>query len=559
MSFRLKVGVVLFLCSFFSAGLLSAQKSYALRLKLSHLDTTQRIACYDLQIANNGDQEWFLGNSNIFVFYDHSVANFRPDTSCLLLDDLIYDLNDLDRNSNNVENSGFPLPYEADLGTIRAGFSTNVEGALMDTLGTWVSTVKLCFDLLMEDITSAETCLQADFINDEIESLLPVKDIVQEYDPNVFISDVPRDTAFNLIPDRTLNSCFILEENTADLCNDGIDNDEDGLLDCDDLSACAPEVPNFNINSPGGCDGSPGLIRINGVTGNAMYSIDDGQTFQSDSVFTGLAAGQYEVLIMKNGVMSCAAVSPIVLEQKECLEDDDTLCSDGQDNDEDGLTDCDDPDCHATSPQVSTSDPADCPELADGEISIDIDSSRYQVSIDSGMTFLDQIVFSDLQPGSYYLAVQNITTLCIDYHPDNPFILDVIECPDEMGMCGDGIDNDEDGLVDCADEDCIGDDLCADFSAFYIPNALNPRSSQNNVFGVFVPAASLVLIEELSIYDRWGGLVFARSNIGASDPSHYWDGRVDGEFISNGVYVYRIRLDQNGLKSEMSGTVTVLQ
>src|SRR5207247_17581 len=33
----------------------------------------------------------------------------------------------------------------------------------------------------------------------------------------------------------------------------------------------------------------------------------------------------------------------------------------------------------------------------------------------------------------------------------------------EIGKCGDGIDNDGDGFVDCYDSECYSDKLCADF------------------------------------------------------------------------------------------------
>ncbi len=159
-------------------------------------------------MSNGGSEEWYLGNSNIFIFYDYSKACFLPAQSSLLLDDVIYDLNDVDRNSNKVDSLQFPLRYEEILGTIRAGFWTNLQRALMDTMGTWVSTVVLCFILNFDDMTSPSTCFIADFITLEIQVLLPVRDIVQKFAPNDVIADVPRDTAFNLRADGTKTNCF---------------------------------------------------------------------------------------------------------------------------------------------------------------------------------------------------------------------------------------------------------------------------------------------------------------------------------------------------------------
>jgi len=154
-------------------GLLStsaiAQESYRIRLAISAIDTTARTACYDLQFANGSNIEWFLSNANVFLFYDFSRACFLPTQSSLLLDDLIYDLNDLERTSDTTSVPGFPLPYGPTLGSTRVGFST----------------VELCFVLKFDDITDPSTCFITDFMNDETQALLPVSDIVQRFDPQL--------------------------------------------------------------------------------------------------------------------------------------------------------------------------------------------------------------------------------------------------------------------------------------------------------------------------------------------------------------------------------------
>ena len=136
-----------------------AQESYRVRLAISEIDTTARIACYDLQFSNGSNIEWFLSNANVFLFYDFSLACLLPEESTLLLDNLIFDLNDLTRTSDTSSVPGFPLPYGLTLGNTRVGFSSDGQGVLLDTLGTWVSTVELCFALKFEDITDPSTCL----------------------------------------------------------------------------------------------------------------------------------------------------------------------------------------------------------------------------------------------------------------------------------------------------------------------------------------------------------------------------------------------------------------
>ena len=535
-----------------------AQETYQLRLALSSIDTSERIACYNLQLANGGMEEWYLGNSNIFIFYDFSVACFLPDRSSLILDDVIYDLNDLDRNSNKVDDSGFPLPYQATLGTIRAGFSTNLQGVLMDSVGTWVSTVELCFSLLMDSITSPNTCFQADFINQEIEDLLPVRDIVQKFDPEVFVSDVQRDTAINVVPNATKTSCFILEEDSVELCGDGIDNDEDGLMDCEDTTGCSPNQPTIVLNGPGGCEDLPSSIEILGIGANAMFSIDDGATFQTDSVFVDVPIGEYEILIVKNDVMTCAQVSFTVLEEQECIETSITQCSDGIDNDNDGLVDCDDPDCQLMDVSVDSNNPENCPALNNGFIEVAFDQSVYELSIDSGLTFVSSNQVNNLTIGDYYIVLKNKNTLCLTSYIDNPIVLGAEVCPDEVGQCNDGIDNDQDGLIDCEDSDCIQDQLCADLPSVYIPNAINPMSTMNGTFGVSTSERIAVNIDKISIYDRWGGLIHERSNTTSDDFGHRWDGMTNNGLAMAGVYIYKVSISLGARKEEISGNLTVI-
>lgn len=538
-----------------------SQRSYALRLNLSELDTSARIACYDLQIANTGTESWYLGNSNIFIFYDYSIGCFIPDSSGILLDELIYDVNNLALNAQKNENTGLPLPYGNTLGSIRIGFNANDNGLLLDSLGTWYSIMRLCFTLEVDDITSSSTCFQANFVDDEILMFLPVVDIVEAYneDPTMTVG-VPRDTAYNIIPDATLNSCFILEENTPELCNDGIDNDEDGLVDCEDDSACSPDNPSFNVNQPGGCDDRPSLIRVNDIVGDAMYSIDNGDSFQESNEFLNLPAGDYTVLIMKNGVMSCSEGFPIRLEQEECRENTDELCSDGVDNDEDGLMDCMDSDCVALIEEIIVVAPISCPDFSDGSIIVGLDPTRYQISGDGGASYESGTTLSGLTAGSYELSVINILSGCESFFGENPITIENgATCPPEAGFCDDGLDNDFDGLIDCADEDCIGDVTCEDPALYYLPNAINPFSTLNNgLFGVYPENGRAVIISSFQIYDRWGNLVHDRENTSSLDMNHFWNGTYQNQAVQPGVFLYNLVIIQRGRSIQQNGSLTVV-
>ncbi len=137
----------------------------------------------------------------------------------------------------------------------------------------------------------------------------------------------------------------------AEICGDGIDNDCDGFIDCDDFDCGCTDADN---------DGY-------GAEGTACCSVPDCDD-------------------------NDASVNPGATE----------ICDDGIDNDCDGLTDCDDPDCGCT---------------------IDADGDGYGVG----------------------------GPCCTSPDCDDS---DATINPGATEICDDGIDNDCDGLVDCDDPDC---------------------------------------------------------------------------------------------------------
>jgi len=77
--------------------------------------------------------------------------------------------------------------------------------------------------------------------------------------------------------------------------------------------------------------------------------------------------------------------------------------------------------------------------------------------------------------------------------------------------------------------------------SIYIPNVL----SRDNGYGeLFYPLTSKddTWINEMSIYDAWGNLVFIQEDFPANDTDYAWDGLVDGKQASSGTYYYVIVL-----------------
>ena len=170
----------------------------------------------------------------------------------------------------------------------------------------------------------------------------------------------------------SLDGVPVLDYSRESLCSDGIDDDHDGLTDCDD-----PDCEFFNVCIENTCD--------------------DGEDEDND------------------GDIDCADAD--CDRSEPCVE---TKCEDGEDGDSDGDIDCADADCanHTVCLEVICDDGAD-------------DDSN-------GLTDCDDL-------------------MCLR---------DVGACPTTPEVtCDDGVDDDSDGLTDCDDPDCAlscANTTCAD-------------------------------------------------------------------------------------------------
>lgn len=73
------------------------------------------------------------------------------------------------------------------------------------------------------------------------------------------------------------------------------------------------------------------------------------------------------------------------------------------------------------------------------------------------------------------------------------------------------------------------------FTQLYMPDAFTPNGDgKNDIFRI--PPGVTLNLEEFSIYDRWGNKVFSTKDI-----SKGWDGSINGQPQSTGVYVYTIK------------------
>lgn len=111
----------------------------------------------------------------------------------------------------------------------------------------------------------------------------------------------------------------------------------------------------------------------------------------------------------------------------------------------------------------------------------------------------------------------------------------------------------------CISSDNIRFEVTCNNSNVFIPNTFSPNNDSRNDY--FYPQGKgLFTIKSMKIFNRWGVMVYAKSNFTANAASEGWDGKYGGSDQPTGVYVYMIDvLCDNGVVLTYKGDVTLIR
>jgi gliding motility-associated-like protein len=254
-----------------------------------------------------------------------------------------------------------------------------------------------------------------------------------------------------------------------------------------------------------------------------------------------------------------------------------------------------------------TASDTQCADSEDGEISITgIQNAAFPISLSlNGMPAALPAEFDGLGVGEYTLEVtdrhQCQLTQTIEIGSPPPLVLDAGE--DQSIFLGEQIElrpftNQPISIFqwspvldwECLDPDCFAISLVpqesttlyleagygADCLALdsvrievqearrvYIPSAFSPNDDgRNDTFTPYVQSPNVEQILSFQIYDRWGGLVFEKSNYLPGGQSDGWDGSKagTGNLLKAGVYAYVVEvLFLDGLVKRYHGSVQLVR
>ncbi len=465
---------------------LFAQQQFDIRFLLDDLDCQTGEACYLVQVRSADGQTWNLAGQNYRIYYDASTASYINGSVESRLPDAQYSAPLLTSDQQNVDASSFPgdlpfaetlsfLNYSIDLMNLSSG-GVNLPGS-----SEWMTTSSLCFQVPQAVIDSPSECLNLVWarMGTTDEYATAFVEISQWLSTNS-TSEALGSLYDDLDENDSGQACLTSEcggeqnENTTVTCSDGDDNDNDGLVDCADpdcamVTPCVPESNSYDI--------SLALASVDCQTGMACYNIQLRGT--GDASFT-LADQNYR-LFYNSAVGSFASVvsrldnsfQPATLAGGTPIENQNATGVGGLDFDNDlGYVDFS---INIVSQNAGTNQIINTSDLT---TTAEICFTVTQEAIDDGAVCFETAWARTALTGSYNAQILEIEewmtpTDVRDLEPTGFNDLSAAsgnaacftascDSPTETGtmLCSDGLDNDDDGLVDCLDPDCSQTDFC---------------------------------------------------------------------------------------------------
>jgi len=228
----------------------------------------------------------------------------------------------------------------------------------------------------------------------------------------------------------------------------------------------------------------------------------------------------------------------------------------------------------------------------------------YHYSIDNGITFQDSSNFEGLTALSYGVLVKDgngcEVSKSVNFTPSSNFNLSLIpfqevekgttfQIPLEIADNGASIESIQwwpnVGLscTDCPDpflteyknrryEVTVIDDKGCEQQAkieiairlpnlYYGPTVFSPNDDgQNDEFTIFLNTKFVKQVKNMTIFDRYGNLIFQQSALASSTEVVIWDGRFKGKAMPVGAYLYAGELELlDGETERFSGTLNLIR
>lgn len=114
-------------------------------------------------------------------------------------------------------------------------------------------------------------------------------------------------------------------------------------------------------------------------------------------------------------------------------------------------------------------------------------------------------------------------------------------------------------MYHCKASDTICIKTFCEGTQVFIPNAFTPDADGINDI-LMVRGTGIKTVRSFRIFNRWGQIVFEKTNVTPNDPSQGWDGKINGKPASPEVYVYTCEVVcENGVSYTYKGNVAIIK
>lgn len=96
---------------------------------------------------------------------------------------------------------------------------------------------------------------------------------------------------------------------------------------------------------------------------------------------------------------------------------------------------------------------------------------------------------------------------------------------------------------------------------FFAPSAFSPNNDgTNDKWTVYIPEEVVSKVVNLRIFDRWGNMVFTKSDFQPNDITIGWDGTTNGKNMNSGVYAFVVEVEYlDGKIVPFTGDITIVR
>lgn len=173
-------------------------------------------------------------------------------------------------------------------------------------------------------------------------------------------------------------------------------------------------------------------------------------------------------------------------------------------------------------------------------------------------------VLQENQAGTFSLALENqVADANYTWYKGTGEILCNEDCGNVVEL---SIQEETEICVDVS----YNEDKCSETACFtvrfeeivdvYIPNVFSPNNDDNNDIFFIKSDESVTLVKTMHIFDRWGEMIFNRTNFAPNESDLGWDGKYNGKTLMPGVYVYDIVIiTKENKEFRYTGDITLIR